>query len=189
MKVEHSLIWQHAQDLQITKYQLNCNCLIRKFNTWEKYQQLYMPASVSMRSSDQHDAMSKKSDEVYNIPLWLPSQVVRLQPGTQLIDHCLLDLEWKLCLAQAYKSLDQIWHHLLILLQTVRTPTLCIPDTLDRPGYFLFNLLNLATPLLSHAVRLVLLCFVLLSSLPCSIYDAVLILTLGYRLFTNTYVS
>ena len=29
----------------------------------------------------------------------------------------------------------------------VRTPTLCLPDTLDRPYYFLFNLLNLATSL------------------------------------------
>jgi hypothetical protein len=42
---------------------------------------------------------------------------------------------------------------------------------------FLFNLLNLATPLLSYAVRLVLLTFVPLSSLPCYLYDAILILT------------
>jgi hypothetical protein len=62
---------------------------------------------------------------------------------------------------------------------TVRTPTLCKPDTSDRPLFvFSFNLLNLATPLLSYAVRLVLLIFVLLSSLPCYLYDAVLILTL-----------
>jgi hypothetical protein len=61
---------------------------------------------------------------------------------------------------------------------TVRTPTLCKPDTSDRPLYcFLFNLLNLATPLLSYAVRLVLLIFVPLSSLPCYLYDAILILT------------
>jgi hypothetical protein len=61
---------------------------------------------------------------------------------------------------------------------TVRTPTLCKPDTSDRPLFvFSFNLLNLATPLLSYAVRLVLLIFVLLSSLPCYLYDAVLILT------------
>jgi hypothetical protein len=60
---------------------------------------------------------------------------------------------------------------------TVRTPTLCKPDTSDRPLLFSFNLLNLATPLLSYAVRLVLLIFVLLSSLPCYLYDAVLILT------------
>jgi hypothetical protein len=60
---------------------------------------------------------------------------------------------------------------------TVRTPTLCKPDTSDRPLLFSFNLLNLATPLLSYAVRLVLLIFVLLSSLSCYLYDAVLILT------------
>jgi hypothetical protein len=71
---------------------------------------------------------------------------------------------------------------------TVRTPTLCKPDTSDRPCYFSFNLLNLATPLLSYAVRLVLLIFVLFSSLPCYLYDAVLIPTLGYLLFTNWYI-
>jgi hypothetical protein len=61
---------------------------------------------------------------------------------------------------------------------TVRTPTLCKPDTSDRPYLFSFNLLNLATPLLSYAVRLVLLILVPLSSLPCYLYDAALILTL-----------
>jgi hypothetical protein len=43
---------------------------------------------------------------------------------------------------------------------TVWTPTLCKPDTLDRPCYFLFNLLNLAMPLTTYAVRLVLLILV-----------------------------
>jgi hypothetical protein len=61
---------------------------------------------------------------------------------------------------------------------TVWTPTLCKPDTSDRPYCFSFYLLNLATPLLSYAVRLVLLTLVPLSSLPCYLYDAVLILTL-----------
>jgi hypothetical protein len=60
---------------------------------------------------------------------------------------------------------------------TVRTPTLCKPDMSDKPCYFLFNLLNLATPLTTYAVHLVLLIFVLLSSLLCYLYDAVLILT------------
>jgi hypothetical protein len=77
------------------------------------------------------------------------------------------------------------WHHVNVediehggqCYNTVRTPTLCKPDTSDRPLLFSFNLLNLATPLLSYAVRLVLLIFVLLSSLPCYLYDAVLILT------------
>jgi hypothetical protein len=59
----------------------------------------------------------------------------------------------------------------------LQTPTLCKPDTSDRPCHFLFNLLNLATPLTTYAVRLVLLIFVLLSSLPCYLYDTVLILT------------
>jgi hypothetical protein len=79
----------------------------------------------------------------------------------------------------------------------VRTPTLCIPDTSDRPGPFTsFYLLNLATPLLSYLVRLVLLTFVLLSSLPCYLYDTFLILTLdilysliGTFLSTLRYIS
>ena len=50
---------------------------------------------------------------------------------------------------------------------------------------FSFNLLNLAMPLLSYVVCLVLLSFVLLSSLPCYLYDAILILTLGYPLYIN----
>jgi hypothetical protein len=45
------------------------------------------------------------------------------------------------------------------------------------PIIFLFNLLNLAMPLTTYAVRLVLLIFVPLSSLPCYLYDSVLILT------------
>jgi hypothetical protein len=47
----------------------------------------------------------------------------------------------------------------------------------QAPICFLFNLLNLATPLTTYAVRLVLLTLVPLSSLPCYLYDAVLILT------------
>ena len=86
-------------------------------------------------------------------------------------------------------ELEMVGAKALAVTITVRTPTLCIPDTSDRPSYFFFNLLNLATPLLSYAVRLVLLYFVLLSSLSCYHYDVTLILTLGYRLFTNTYVS
>jgi hypothetical protein len=60
---------------------------------------------------------------------------------------------------------------------TVWTPTLCKPDTSDRPYYFPFNLLNLATPLTTYAVHLVLLILVPLSSLLCYLYDAILILT------------
>jgi hypothetical protein len=62
---------------------------------------------------------------------------------------------------------------------TVRTPTLCKPDTLDRALFvFSFNLLILATPLTTYTVCLVLLTLVPLSLLPCYLYDAVLILTL-----------
>ena len=40
-------------------------------------------------------------------------------------------------------------------------------------------------PLLSYAVCLVLLSFVLLLSLPSYLYDTILILTLGYPLYIN----
>ena len=71
----------------------------------------------------------------------------------------------------------------------VWTPYIMQPWLVRQALLFSFNLLNPATPLLSHAVRLVLLLFVLLSSLPCYTYDAILISTLGYHLFTNTYIS
>jgi hypothetical protein len=79
-----------------------------------------------------------------------------------------------------------------ICYNTVRTPTLCKPDTSDRPLFvFSFNLLNLATPLLSYAVRLVLPIIVPLSSLLCYLYDAVLILTsdILYSLINTFLVS
>ena len=52
------------------------------------------------------------------------------------------------------------------LLQTVWTPTLCIPDTSDRPGYFLISLSNLATPLFTYgAPCITLLCSTFIATL------------------------
>jgi hypothetical protein len=62
---------------------------------------------------------------------------------------------------------------------TTRYRLLHYANLIRRTGLicFLFNLLNLAMPLLSYVVRLVLLILVPLSSLPCYLYDTVLILT------------
>jgi hypothetical protein len=74
-----------------------------------------MPAAASKWSGESHgDGTSKKIDEAYNIPLWLPSQFTQLQASAQLIDRFLLDVEWKLRIAQAYEALDQLRHHLQI---------------------------------------------------------------------------
>ena len=53
------------------------------------------------------------------------------------------------------------------LLQMVRTPTLCIPDTSDRPGYFLLiSLSNLATSLITYgAPCITLLCSAFIATL------------------------
>ena len=52
------------------------------------------------------------------------------------------------------------------VLQTVRTPTLCIPDTSDRPGYFLISLSNLAMPLITYgAPCITLLCSTFIATL------------------------
>lgn len=72
-----------------------------------------MPAAISVRN-DEHDMTSKKADEAYMIPLWLPSQFARLKTNVHLIDRRLLELEWKLRTAQAYEALDQLRHHLQI---------------------------------------------------------------------------
>ena len=72
-----------------------------------------MPAAASKRSGESHGDM-KLDEAPFNIHLWLPSQFAQLQAGTQLIDRRLLDLEWKLRIAQAYEALDQLRHHLQI---------------------------------------------------------------------------
>ena len=53
-----------------------------------------------------------------------------------------------------------------LVLQTVWTPTLCIPDTSDRPGYFLISLSNLATSLITYgAPCITLLCSTFIATL------------------------
>ena len=75
-----------------------------------------MPAAASTRSSELHDVDMevKMDDSVHSIPLWLPSQFAQHAAGTQPIDHRLLEVEWKLWMAQACEALDQIRHHLQI---------------------------------------------------------------------------
>lgn len=70
-----------------------------------------MPAAISARNNEPHDM---KVDEAYKIPLWLPSHFAWLKTDVHLIDHRLLELEWKLRTAQAYEALDQLRHHLQI---------------------------------------------------------------------------
>ena len=73
------------------------------------------------------------------------------------------------------ESLLQSWYRLL-----------CYANLIHWTGLVIFfPLFNLTMPLLSH---LVLLIFVLLILLLCYIYDAILILTLGYPLFTKWYI-
>ena len=68
------------------------------------------------------------------------------------------------------ESLLQSWYGLLCYANLIHWTGLVI---------FLFYILNLVMPILSYAVHLV---------LPCYIYDAILILTLGYPLFTKWYI-
>ena len=73
-----------------------------------------MPAAVSIRSSELHDLTEKKDVSVHDIPLWLPSQFAKHTAGTQPIDHRLMEVEWKLRVAQACEALNQMRHHLQI---------------------------------------------------------------------------
>jgi hypothetical protein len=98
-----------------------------------------------------------------------------------LIHHCIeITLD---CSGSFYfwvsAMLCDMSHFLTVVTVTTRYGLLHYANLIRRTGpyCFSFNLLNLATPLLSYAVRLVLLIVVLLSSLPCYLYDAVLILT------------
>ena len=54
----------------------------------------------------------------------------------------------------------------IIVTIMVRTPTLCIPDMLDRPSYFLISLSNLATSLITYgAPCITLLCSTFIATL------------------------
>ena len=75
-------------------------------------------------------------------------------------------LSWPYQLHIDYSSRSQRFNFWYVL-QTVRTPTLCIPDTSDRPSYFLISLSNLATSLITYGAPCI--------TLPCSTFVAILL--------------
>jgi hypothetical protein len=138
------------------------------------------------RCQTKSDMSSRSSFNKMVNPFEVGSMCVILNPGQLgwVVEHTVEAHRWKRSAHGPFVILVKDHNHYVLLdsssrvcYNTVRTPTLCKPDMSDRPYYFPFNLLNLATPLTTYAVRLVLLILVLLSSLLCYLYDAILILT------------
>ncbi|KAH7904101.1 hypothetical protein BJ138DRAFT_1175416 [Hygrophoropsis aurantiaca] len=96
----------HATDNQKANLQLRVNTLRRKIENWSRAQLLYMPMVAHLRMVD--DTANSQEEKVYEIKLWLPSQL----PDNITCDHRLLEYEWKLRLAQAYDSLNDLRHNL-----------------------------------------------------------------------------
>ena len=116
------------------------------------------------------------------------SKWVRLSTFSMRLSHEYIESKSQWCSFCEELESNDPWQAVSVTI-TVRTPCIMQSWLVGQALLFSFYLLNLATPLLSYAVCLVLLLFVLLMLLPCYFYNAVFILTLGYHLFTNTYVS
>jgi hypothetical protein len=108
LKVEASKVWLHAQDRQKTRFQLQSNALRRKIDAWKIKQQLYTPCVIALRNMEPQGSATPRP--VYQIPLWLPSQI----GFKSTFDKRLADIEWRLRVAQAYEFLDQMRNNLQI---------------------------------------------------------------------------
>ncbi|KAF8337834.1 hypothetical protein F5887DRAFT_890334 [Amanita rubescens] len=89
------------------------NRLVRKINTWGKYEKLYLPIVELLRNDGLLPiTMNKKqSDEPFNITVWLPSKFIGIN---FTFDRRLAEIEWKLRIAEAYGALDGLRHHIQI---------------------------------------------------------------------------
>jgi hypothetical protein len=84
------------------------NTLSHKIDAWIIKQQLYTPHVIVLCNTEHQDSPSLLP--VYRIPLWLPSQIGNKMP----FDRWLADIKWRLHVAQAYESLDQLRNNLQI---------------------------------------------------------------------------
>ncbi|PPQ84273.1 hypothetical protein CVT24_012851 [Panaeolus cyanescens] len=103
IKKESGDLWDHAQDRQKTKLQLNLNTLQRKIDGWLAFQRLYCPGVDRLRKQDL-DAKGLKDVLACDFPLYLPSQINNRIP----VDDELKADEVKLREGQAYDSLAKL---------------------------------------------------------------------------------
>lgn len=105
-----SKVWNHTQDHQQTRVQLRSNALQRKIDAWVKIQTLYIPSVATLQKNKDRDAITKDLPEhqPHDFPLWLPSQI-KFQVK---VDSCLADIEWRLRIAQAHETLENVQHNL-----------------------------------------------------------------------------
>lgn len=103
-------VWDHAQDRQRTRLQLRSNTLRRKTDRWISIQMLYIPTVIALRRVHDREAAASNLPELkpHELPLWLPSQIKNQVP----FDIRLAEIEWKLRIAQAHESLENVRHNL-----------------------------------------------------------------------------
>lgn len=97
LKAELQKTWTHSRDRELTRLQLRSNALVRKVEAWYTVLQLYIPATFKLRQ----DAVSEKTIQPYDLPLWLPSGIGTKAP----MDRRLVEIEYKLRTAQVSESL------------------------------------------------------------------------------------
>lgn len=73
---------------------------------------MYMPIVEVLRNDELLPIpKEKQTDKPFDIVVWLPSKVIRTNTE---FDRRLAEIEWKLRIAKAYKSLDELCHHIQI---------------------------------------------------------------------------
>ncbi|EAU81022.1 hypothetical protein CC1G_10141 [Coprinopsis cinerea okayama7 len=102
----------HATSSQLASVLESSNRLRARIATWTEIQALYMLFVVLLREkATTATPNGTPSTKVEDIPLWLPSAVIRLTPRHH--PHLkLAEYEWKLREGQASDALHQIRHHL-----------------------------------------------------------------------------
>ncbi|KAF9048976.1 hypothetical protein BJ165DRAFT_1464001 [Panaeolus papilionaceus] len=112
LKTQSKEVWEHAQDRQITRLQLNMNALQRKIDNWVPVQSKYCPAVIDLREAEKSkegngDEKVRQISPV-DYKLWLPSQIGR----RGVVDQELREVEWKNREGQAFEALKELRHEL-----------------------------------------------------------------------------
>ncbi|KZP08329.1 hypothetical protein FIBSPDRAFT_914302 [Athelia psychrophila] len=109
LKADTKALDASATALQLAKMQEHKNGLYRKLKTWTDIQQLYMPEVFVLRAREERaGAESTREVPSHDIALHLPSSLPLQTPASQK----LVEYEFWLRMAQAFKALEEIHRHL-----------------------------------------------------------------------------
>lgn len=121
----------HPTSKQLADHQLSVNRLVSRIENWIQTQVLIMPQAAQLRLNEtlRIPTSSTTFAEQCNIPMWLPSEILRAQkkltPGHPQfalynVDQALIELEFELREGQAWDALAELRSGLRFKSQAVR---------------------------------------------------------------------